>query len=77
MADIVTLQAQLAAATVAYNAVMTGNQEIMVEHGDMRVTYTKANAGALKSYIDDLRAQIVSLGGADTGLRRRAIVIDL
>jgi hypothetical protein len=77
MADLTTLQTWLGEAELARHKLRTGALEVQVEHGDMRVTYTEQQAGALDSYIADLKAQIAAAGGAVSGLRRRAIQVDL
>jgi len=79
MADLATLQTRLTAAELAYHNLITGSMEEEVEHADMRVKYTRSVTALqqLLSYIADLKAQIASLGGTVTGLRRRAIEVDL
>jgi hypothetical protein len=77
MADLATLQGWLTDAEAALHQLNIGAQEMQVDHGDMRVAYTKANVGDLRRYVDDLKAQIISAGGSVTGLRRRGIVVDL
>lgn len=79
MADLATLQTRLAEAEAAYHALLTGSAIEEVEHGDMRQRYVSSATSMqqLSSYIADLRAQIVALGGAVSGERRRGFVIDL
>jgi len=77
MADLATLQTWLTEAESAYHRILTGSQEEQVEHGDMRLTYTRANAGQLLQYIGSLRSQIVQLGGSASGLRRRPLTVNL
>lgn len=77
MADLTTLQSWLIDAEAARQKLRLGIAETEIEHGDMRTRYSVADAGALDSYIDDLKAQIAALGGTVTGERRRAIQIDL
>jgi len=77
MADLATLQTWLGEAELARHKLRTGAQEMQIEHGDMRVSYTKADIGALDSYIADLKAQIAAVGGTVDGLRRRAMQVDL
>lgn len=75
--DLNTLNANLLAAQIAYHKLMTGAQEVHVQHGDMSTVYTKATQGQLKSYMDDLKGQIQSIGGSVDGLVRRSITVDL
>lgn len=79
MADLATLQTRLTSAETAYHALMTGSLEEEVEHGDMKVKYTRSVTALqqLTSYITDLKAQIAALGGTVVGERRRAIEVDL
>jgi hypothetical protein len=77
MADLATLQGWLTEAEFARHKLRTGALGVQIEHADMRVTYTESNVGALDSYIADLRAQVSAAGGTTTGLRRRAIQVDL
>lgn len=77
MADLTTLNSRLADAESALHQLQIGTLEVQIEHGDMRVTYTKQNAGMLRGYIDDLRAQIMALGGAVDQKPRRAMTVYL
>lgn len=77
MADLSTLQTQLAEAEAAYHKLMTGSERVIVQFGEMHVRYTPSNAGALAGYIASLKSQIVAAGGTVTGSRRRAFVVDL
>ena len=77
MADLVTLQTQLTEAESAYHRLLTGSQQEEVEHGDMRLRYTRAMTNDLRGYIESLKTQIATLGGTVTGQRRRAIALDL
>jgi len=79
MADLATLQTRLTDAEAAYHALLTGTKEVEVQHGEMTVKYSTSvtQMVQLQSYIADLKAQIVALGGTVTGLRRGAIVVDL
>lgn len=77
MADLATLQTRLDEAESALHLLATGSQEVEVRHGDIGAKYTQANMGSLRAYIADLRAQIAAAGGTLTGLRRRAIGVDL
>lgn len=77
MADLATLQSRLTAAELSYHTLMTGASEVEIQHGDMRTRYTGATAGQLLGYINDLKSQIVALGGAVTGERRRGFIVDL
>jgi gpW len=77
MADLTTLQGYLLEAELALHKLRTGAQEMQVEHGDMRVAYTKADVGHLQGYIDDLKSQIAAAGGTVDGQRRRAMTVNL
>lgn len=77
MADLTTLQGRLLEAELALHKLQTGAQEMQIEHGDMRVAYTKADVAALRGYIDDLKSQIIAAGGTVEGLRRRGMVVNL
>lgn len=77
MADLTTLQGWLLEAELAQHKLQTGAQEMQIEHGDMRVAYTKADSGQLQAYIDNLKAQIAALGGTITGQRRRGLEVNL
>lgn len=77
MADLTTLQGWLLEAELAQHKLQTGAQEMQIDHGDMRVAYTKADGGKLQAYIDSLKAQIAALGGTIGGQRRRGMVVDL
>lgn len=79
MADLATLQTRLTEAEAAYHSLVTGSSEQEVDHGDMRVKYTRSVTAMqeLQTYIASLKAQIVVLGGTTTGLRRRGISVDL
>lgn len=77
MAALATLQGWLTDAEAALHQLNIGAQEMQIDHGDMRVAYTKANVGDLRRYIDDLKAQIVTAGGTVDTLRRRGITLDL
>lgn len=77
MASLSTLQGWLTEAETALHQLQIGTQTMQIEHGDMKTAYTKATAGELRRYIDDLKAQIVAAGGTVDTLRRRAIKMDL
>ena len=77
MADLTTLQTWLTEAEAAYHKLTTQGGEEEVQHGDMRVRYTRGDLDKLGAYIINLKAQIAGLGGTTTGLRRRAIEVDL
>lgn len=77
MADLATLQTRLADAESAYHALLTGSKSEEVEHGDMRLRYTRAQAGELAAYIASPKSQIAALGGTGAGEPRRAIEVDL
>lgn len=77
MADITTLQTRLTEAESAYHKLLTGSKEEEIEHGDMRMRYTRAQVGELANYIANLKVQIAALGGTVTGERRRALEVDL
>lgn len=77
MADLATLQTWLTEAEVAYHKLLTGAQEVQVQHGDMQLTYANSaeQLKLLRTYIDSLKSQIAA--GGDTGLRRKALEVDL
>lgn len=77
MADLATLQSRLTDAEAALHQLNIGAQQMQVDHGDMRVVFTKTTIGDLRRYIDDLKAQIAALGGTVDTLRRRGITVDL
>lgn len=77
MADLATLQTQLAEAEAARHKLLIGTQEVQVGQADMRVEYAKSEIGQLEAYIVSLRSQIVAAGGAVDGLQRRGISLDL
>jgi hypothetical protein len=77
MADLSTLQGWLMEAELAQHKLRTGAQEMQIEHGDMRVAYTKADGDKLQAYIDRLRSQIVAAGGTVDGLRRHGLSVNL
>ena len=77
MADLTTLQGWLLEAELAQHKLLTGAQEMQIEHSDMRVAYTKADVGRLQAYVDSLKAQIAALGGTITGQRRRGLEVNL
>lgn len=77
MATLVQLQSDLVDAEAALKKLFLGINEVTVEHGDMRVTYKDADAGALQGYIDTLKGKIVAAGGTVDTLQRKGIVLDL
>lgn len=77
MADLATLTIRLAEAEIARHKLKIGSLGEKMEHGDMSLQYTRANAGELDTYIDQLNAQIAAAGGGGSGLRRRGLVVDL
>lgn len=77
MADLATLQTRLSEAESAYHKLLTGTKLVEIQHGDMRRKFMETEKGALLGYINDLKTQIAALGGTVTGLRRRAIGVDL
>jgi hypothetical protein len=77
MTDLTTLQGWLLEAELALHKLHTGTQEMQIEHGDMRVAYTKVDQGKLQAYIEGLKSQIAAAGGTVSGQRRRGLVVDL
>jgi len=77
MADLAQLQSDLIDAEAALKKLLLGVNEVTVEHADMRVTYTETDVGALQSYIENLKAKIIAVGGTLDSLPRKAIVLDL
>lgn len=75
MADLSTLQSRLTEAETALHKLNTGRLSVTFQHGDMQVTYNKADAPQLREYIADLRVQIAAAGGASVP-RRRALIIE-
>lgn len=64
MADLSTLQANLAEAEAARHKLLTGAMEVTVSlQGLGATTYTQATARALDKYIGELRAEIAKLTG--------------
>lgn len=76
MADLATLQTRLLEAELAYHRLMTGSAEEEAQHDDMRVRYTRAEAGNLAAYIERLKSEIAAAGG-NAGTRRKALVVNL
>lgn len=77
LVDLAVLQGWLLEAEYAQHKLRTGAQEMQIDHGDMRVAYTKADGGKLQAYIDSLKAQIAALGGTIGGQRRRGMEVNL
>lgn len=77
MADLTTLQARLTEAETAYHRLLTGSQKESIGLGDMRVTYTQANADRLAAYISQLKSACAAAGDTTQGPRRRAITVTL
>ncbi len=77
MADLITLQARLAAAETAYHRLMTGSIEESIGLGDMQVRYTRADADKLAGYISQLKGDVAAAGGTSSGARRRAFTVTL
>lgn len=75
MADLTTLQAQLAEAQTAYhNLTIGGAARVFVDQNGERVEYVAANASNLLAYIMRLQ-QAIACGGSDPFPRPRAIGI--
>ncbi len=72
MADIATLQSQLAEARAAYHDIMVNGATRAVRHNGKDVEFAPADAARLKSYIADLVGQLAALGVTETGGRTRA-----
>jgi hypothetical protein len=77
VADLATLQSRLAEAEAAYHQLLTGALEVETGHGDMRTKWNQVTRADLAAYLQDLHAQIAAAGGTTTGLRRRAVIVDL
>ncbi len=59
MADTATLQARLVEAETALHKLSTGTQRVQVDYeGIGSVTYSKANIGALRAYIAQLKSDL-------------------
>lgn len=52
------LRVYLAEAEAALHALMTGKQSVSVGYESKTVTYTKAEIGALRAYIAELKARL-------------------
>lgn len=63
MADLATLQAQLAEAEKARHELLMGNKMSSITVNGRTVQRTQANIGELKIYINELKAQINRLKG--------------
>jgi hypothetical protein len=74
MATLAELQTRKLEAELALHRLMTGIQEVEVEHGDMRTKYSSASINQLRIYIDDLQKQIEALGGASDGRKKRKML---
>lgn len=77
MADLAQLQSDLVDAEAALKKLLLGINEVTVEHGDMRTTFSEGDVGALQSYIESLKAKILAAGGTVDTLPRKAIVLDM
>ncbi len=68
-----TLQANLAAAQAAYDQLMRGGRVATVTYGEgsgqRSVTYTKAEIGSLRLYIEDLQTRLGYRARRALGLR--------
>ncbi|EGQ7686746.1 phage tail protein [Vibrio parahaemolyticus] len=53
-----TKQEMLQQAEAAFHSLQTGKMAVSVQKGDRKVEFSRANIHELRSYIDDLRAQL-------------------
>ena len=74
MASLAELQARKLEAELALHRLMTGTQEVLVEHGDMKTSFSAIKVGELRAYIADLQQQIEAAGGASDGRLKRKII---
>lgn len=70
--DPITLQARLTAARDAYDRLLTGGMREKIDHNGTSITYSRADAGKLKDYIDELASSLDATQSPQ--LRRRMIV---
>ncbi len=71
MADVTTLQGRLPEAELAYHKLMTGAANVSVQQDDMQVTFNIASVDKLRTYIAELKSQLVAAGALDaTGAGR-------
>lgn len=64
MTDLTTLRRRLAEAEEALHQLQTGSKRERISRGGTDITYTRANVGALRRYIADLKAEIARAEGA-------------
>ena len=74
MATLAELQSRKLEAELALHRLMTGAQEVLVEHGDMKSAYTPLKIGELRAYIADLQQQIEAAGGVSDGRLKRKLI---
>ena len=73
MADTTTIQMRLSEAELAYHRLQTGTAEVEVQQDGSQVKYNLASVDKLRTYIADLRSQLLAAGAlavADVPRRR-------
>jgi hypothetical protein len=61
MIDLPVLRARLAEAEQALHDLALGGSVVSISDNERKITFTAANIGQLRGYIDDLRRQIAEL----------------
>lgn len=79
MADVTTLQTRLLEAELAYHKLMTGAAHVSVQQDDMQVTFNIASVDKLRTYIAELKSQLVEAGAVDATAsgRRKPLYVEL
>ncbi len=79
MADVTTLQTRLLEAELAYHKLMTGSASVSVQQDDMQVTFNIASVDKLRTYIAELKSQLVAAGALDAAGagRRKPLYVEL
>lgn len=79
MADTATLQARLTEAEGAYHRLQTGTAEVEVQQDGSTVKFNLASVDKLRTYIADLRSQLLAAGviTSDQAPRRRPMYVAL
>lgn len=61
MVDLAILKERLAEAELALHRLSIGKSVVSISDGERKLTYTAANIGQLRAYVDDLTRQIAAL----------------
>lgn len=79
MTDLATLTTYLTEAQAALHDLATGQQLAEVTHRDRTHRWSRANMADLRRYIEDLKSQIIAMGGSvdTTGYPRAPIVFTM